>query len=86
MLPQIKLKLKKSPMGTIARRYTRPVILTVFRPSSKVVVRARIWVIRVANTKCHVVKVMAVIQLDRRPAEEGQCVDHGHRNRVRTEA
>jgi hypothetical protein len=54
--PQIKLKLKKNPIGTIALRYTRPVILTVFRPSRRFVVRAKIWVIKLANAKCHAVK------------------------------
>lgn len=32
--------------------------MTVFRPSRRLVVRARIWVIIVAKTKCHVVKKM----------------------------
>lgn len=57
--PQIRLKLKKAPIGTIARRYTRPVILTVFRPSRRVVVRASIWVMSVAKARCHVVSMMA---------------------------
>lgn len=57
-MPQIKLKLKKIPIGTIARRYTRPVILTVFRPSRRVVVRARTWVMKVAKAKCHVVRMI----------------------------
>jgi hypothetical protein len=54
--PHIKLRLKKNPIGTIARTYTLPVILTVFRASSSVVVRARTWVAMVAKTKCHVVR------------------------------
>ncbi len=58
-LPQIKLKLKKRPMGTMARRYTRPVIGTFFLESSMVVVRAIIWVISVANARCHVVREIA---------------------------
>ena len=58
LLPQIKLKLKKKPIGRMARRYMRPVILTVFRPSSRVVVRASSWVMKVANIMCHAVSVM----------------------------
>jgi hypothetical protein len=54
--PQIKLKLKNKPIGKIARRYTGPVILTALRPSSSFVVRARIWVMAVAKTRCHVVR------------------------------
>jgi len=54
--PQIKLRLKNTPMGTIARRYTRPVILTVFLPSKRVVVRAMIWVMMVAKIRCHDVR------------------------------
>ena len=57
-LPQIKLKLKKTPIGTIARRYTLPVIFTVFRPSRSVVVRAKICVIIVAKVRCHAVRRM----------------------------
>jgi hypothetical protein len=57
-LPQIKLILKKIPMGTMARRYTRPVMGTFFRESRTVVKRARIWVMTVAKTKCHVVRKM----------------------------
>jgi len=56
--PQIKLKLNAAPIGTIARRYTRPVILTFFRSSKIVVKRAIIWVIIVANTRCHDVRMM----------------------------
>lgn len=37
----------------------RPVILTVFRPSRRVVVRARICVIMVEKSMCHVVKTIA---------------------------
>lgn len=54
--PQIKLKLKKTPMGTMALKYTFPVILTFFRPSRSVVVRAMICVMTVAKTKCHAVR------------------------------
>ena len=56
--PQIRLKLKNSPIGTMALRYTFPVIAIFFRPSSRVVVRARSWVIMVAKTRCHAVKRM----------------------------
>jgi hypothetical protein len=55
-LPQIKLKLKKSPMGTIALRYIFPVILTFFLPSRRVVVRAMICVMMVAKMRCHAVR------------------------------
>jgi hypothetical protein len=55
-LPQIKLKLKKRPIGTIARRYTRPVMGTFFLESRMVVKRARNWVMMVAKTRCHVVR------------------------------
>ncbi len=56
--PQIKLKLKNTPIGTMARRYTLPVILTVFRPSKSVVVRAMTCVMTVAKIKCHAVRRM----------------------------
>ena len=56
--PQIKLKLKNTPMGTIALKYTFPVMATFFRPSRRVVVRARICVIMVAKTRCHAVRRM----------------------------
>ena len=56
--PQIKLKLKNKPIGTMALRYTRPVIGTFFRPSSSFVVRAMICVQIVANTRCHAVSRM----------------------------
>jgi hypothetical protein len=59
MLLNIRLRLKKTPMGTMARRYTRPVIGTFFRESSIVVKRASSWVMMVAKTRCHVVRVMA---------------------------
>lgn len=42
----------------MARRYTRPFIGTFFLESRMVVKRARIWVMIVANTKCHVVRKM----------------------------
>jgi hypothetical protein len=54
--PQIRLKLKNTPIGTMARRYTRPVILTVLRPSRRVVVRAITCVMTVAKTRCHAVR------------------------------
>lgn len=57
MLPQISDKLKKAPIGTIARRYIFPVILTVLRPSSSVVVLDIICVIMVAKVKCQHVSV-----------------------------
>jgi len=63
-LPHIRLKLKNKPIGTIARRYTLPVIFTVFRPSRRVVVRARIWVMSVANARCHVVRMIAIEATD----------------------
>ena len=47
------------PMGTMALRYTRPVMGTFFRESRMVVKRARSWVITVAKTRCHVVRKMA---------------------------
>jgi hypothetical protein len=50
--------LKKIPMGTMARRYTRPVMGTFFLESRMVVKRARIWVMIVAKTRCHVVRKM----------------------------
>src|ERR1700744_4258326 len=59
MLLNIRLRLKKTPMGTMARRYTRPVIGTFFRESSIVVKRASSWVMTVAKTRCHVVREMA---------------------------
>jgi hypothetical protein len=48
-----------TPMGTMARRYTLPVIGTFLRESKTVVKRAKPWVIRVAKPKCHVVRTMA---------------------------
>lgn len=59
-MPQIKLKLKKRPMGTMALRYMRPVIGTECLESRVVVKRAMIWVISVAKERCHVVRKMAV--------------------------
>ena len=58
-LPQIKLKLKKMPIGTIARRYTRPVIGTFFLESSNLVPRAINWVIKDAKPRCHDVRRIA---------------------------
>jgi len=54
--PQIKLKLKNNPIGTIALRYTFTVIATFFRPSSRVVVRASSCVMMVAKVRCHAVR------------------------------
>ena len=45
-------------MGTIARKYSRPSILTVLRPSRRCVVLARICVHIVAKTRCHVVRMI----------------------------
>ena len=50
--------LKKMPMGTMARRYTRPVMGTFFLESRMVVKRARNCVMMVAKIKCHVVRKM----------------------------
>ena len=50
--------LNAAPIGTMARRYTRPVILTFFRSSKIVVKRAISWVITVAKTRCHDVRMM----------------------------
>jgi hypothetical protein len=59
-LLNIKLKLKKMPIGTIARRYTRPVMGTFFRESSTVVKRAIPCVTAVAKIRCHVVRKIAM--------------------------
>lgn len=59
MLPQIRESEKNKPIGTMALRYILPVIGTFFLESSVVVKRAMIWVIRVANPKCHVVRKIA---------------------------
>lgn len=61
--PQIRLRLKNSPIGTIALKYTLPVILTVFRPSRSFVVRAMTCVMNVANIKCHAVRRMGYSDL-----------------------
>lgn len=45
----------------MALRYTLPVILTVFKPSRSVDVLASVCVAAVANTKCHVVRKMAIL-------------------------
>ena len=55
-LPQIKLRLNMTPMGTIARPYVCGVMGTLWRESSVDVKRARIWVMIVAKTMCHVVR------------------------------
>lgn len=49
-----------TPMGTIARKYTLPVMGTFLRESRTLVKRARPWVIRVAKPRCHVVRTMAM--------------------------
>lgn len=54
--PQIKLMEKKTPIGTIARRYILPVILTLWRPSRRVVVRDMICVTIVEKIRCHAVR------------------------------
>jgi hypothetical protein len=55
----MRLKLKKMPMGTIARRYTRPFMGIFLRDSSIVVQRAMICVIAVEKMRCHVVREIA---------------------------
>lgn len=72
-LPQIKLKLKNTPIGTIALKYTRPVILTDFRPSRSLVVRAMICVMMVAKTRCHEVRRIGYSFGIVSKAAEGQC-------------
>lgn len=47
-------------MGTMVRRYTRPVMGTDLRESSSLVKRANSCVMRVAKARCHVVRKMAV--------------------------
>lgn len=59
-LLQTKLSEYNIPIGTIARKYTLPVILTVFRPSRRVLVLERIWVNIVANMRCQHVNRTAV--------------------------
>jgi len=54
--PKIKLQLKNTPIGTIALKYTRPVMGTFFLLSRIVVNLANNWVAQVANTRCHVVR------------------------------
>lgn len=58
MFPQIKLRENMTPMGTIVRKYTRPVMGTFFRESSTVVKRAMSCVMRVAKAKCQVVRMI----------------------------
>ena len=60
MLPKIKLRLKKNPIGKMAFIYTSLVMFNLWRPSSTVVDLARIWVIIVANNMCHVVNTIAL--------------------------
>lgn len=57
-LPQIRDREKKRPIGTMALRYTRPVMGTFFRESRTLVKRAMIWVMMVAKRRCHVVRKM----------------------------
>ena len=56
--PQIRLSENMTPIGTIVRKYTRPVMGTFLRESRMVVKRASSWVIRVAKPKCQVVRAM----------------------------
>lgn len=48
-MPNIKLKLKKNPIGRIARTYVSLVMFIDLRPSRSVVVLARTCVMTVAN-------------------------------------
>lgn len=66
LLLQISDSEKNSPIGMIARRYIRPVILTRCRPSSRSVVRASSCVAAVAKTRCHVVRNIAASRQRRR--------------------
>jgi hypothetical protein len=59
VFPNIKLKLKKKPMGRMARMYVSVVMFIFFRPSRRVVVRDRSWVMHVAKNMCHVVSTIA---------------------------
>lgn len=59
-LPQIKLRLKKKPIGTIAFMYNCEFIGTFLRESRRVVNRARSWVMIVAKARWKVVRKMAV--------------------------
>jgi hypothetical protein len=61
-LEKIKLMLKKAPIGTIARRYTRPFIGTFFLESRRVVKRANSWVMMVAKMRCHVVRKIGYLK------------------------
>lgn len=72
LFPQIKLRLKKTPIGTMARRYTRPVMGTFFRESSMEVKRARSCVMMVAKTRCHVVRKIAAT-VSRKSKSAGAC-------------
>jgi hypothetical protein len=47
-----------APIGTIFRKYTCPVMGTFLRESSMVVKRAMSCVMRVAKSRCHVVRTM----------------------------
>lgn len=47
-----------TPIGTMARKYTLPVIGTFFLESKTVVNLARPWVMMVAKVKCHVVRTI----------------------------
>jgi hypothetical protein len=57
-LPQIKLRLKKRPIGTIARKYKSRFMGTLWRESRTGVNLAKAWVMAEAKTMCHVVKNM----------------------------
>ena len=60
-LLQMRLPLYITPIGTIARRYVRPVIFTFFLPSTNLVVRASICVMNAANPRCQQVSVIATV-------------------------
>lgn len=59
-LLQTRLPLYKRPIGTMMRIYMRPVIPTCFRPSSSLVVRARICVAMAEKNMCQHVRNIAV--------------------------
>lgn len=58
--PQMSDNENMRPIGTMALRYTLPVIGTFFLESSMVVKRAMSWVMSVAKPRCHVVRMIAV--------------------------
>jgi hypothetical protein len=61
LLPKIKLRLKKKPIGKMAFMYTSLFIFSLWRESSMFVVRARTCVMIVAKSMCHVVRTMAFV-------------------------